>query len=181
MEDFTGPELRSRRLLLTPFRRIEADALLTVFRDAGVRRYLLDDLEVSRQWVLAEIDASAARFRENGAGLWTARLSRDGEIIGFGGFREFFDPPQLQLLYGLLPGHWGQGLATEMAVRLCRQGFAGLGFRTIRAATDAPNHASIRVLEKLGMRRTDSTPADDATVFFTLDRQDAGPDLVAGE
>ena len=36
-------------------------------------------------------------------------------LVGFVGFRPFFDPPELQLLYGLLPAYWGRGLATEPA------------------------------------------------------------------
>jgi len=53
----------------------------------------------------------------------------------------------------LHPDHWGQGVVSEAAVLLVRAGFAKLGLHRIWATCDARNAASIRVLEKIGMRR----------------------------
>jgi ribosomal-protein-alanine N-acetyltransferase len=92
------------------------------------------------------------------------------------GFREFFDPPQLQLLYGLLPEYCGRGLATEVAARICRHAFRELGFTEIAAATDVPNQASVKVLRRLGMRevrRSDDGTA--GTVFFVLNGENCLP------
>ena len=113
---FTPPTIETERLRLLPFRADETDVLHQLFTDPGVRRYLLDDEVVSRDWVAAEIARSRANFRRRGCGLWTLRLHEaPGKVIGFCGYRHFFEPPQLQLLYGLLPRYWGQGLATEAA------------------------------------------------------------------
>lgn len=170
--------LETRRTLLRPFAESDADALLEVFRDAGVRRYLLDDTVVPASWVASEITASTARFARDGAGLWTIRLHGEPPVVGFAGFREFFDPPQLQLLYGLLPRHWGRGLATEAAARVCEHGFRDLALDPIRAAIDVPNRASSAVLDRLGfveVRRSD----DGATAFYALSCADwdRGPAL----
>ncbi|MCG8606895.1 GNAT family N-acetyltransferase [bacterium] len=73
-------------------------------------------------------------------------------MIGFTGYRHFYDPPELQLLYGLLPEHFGKGYATHFARIMIRYGFETLGFGAIVACADNPNTASIRVMEKAGMQ-----------------------------
>lgn len=144
-----------------------------MFRDPGVRRYLLDDGLVSAEWVRDEIVASERRFAQAGTGLWSIRTEDDPRIVGFVGFREFFDPPQLQLLYGLLPGCWGRGLATEAAARICELAFEELGFHEVLAATDLPNDASVRVLQRLGMKQVRTSDEGVAgTAYFRVDRDD---------
>lgn len=47
----------------------------------------------------------------------------------------------------------GRGLATEAAAAMLRLGFEGLGLHRIIGRCDVRNHASARVMERLGMRR----------------------------
>ncbi len=165
----SGPVLRTERLVLRPFADADAEELLALFRDADVRRWLLDDTIVTADWMRDEIRDSTARFESSGLGLWSIVPGEGAPVVGFAGFRPFFDPPEMQILYGLLPGWWGMGLATEAARALCDHAFRDLGVTEVRAATDRPNVASIRVLERLGMtleKTTDHGPG--GTVFFTL-------------
>jgi RimJ/RimL family protein N-acetyltransferase len=55
--------------------------------------------------------------------------------------------------YGLARDAWGKGLATEAARAVVDYGFSALGLAKVWARTDPRNAASVRVLEKLGMRR----------------------------
>ncbi len=162
-------DLTTERAVLRAFATDDAAELLRVFRDPDVRRGLLDDAVVSPEWVLDEIAASDARFARFGAGLWSVRLAHTPRIVGFAGFREFYDPPELQLLYGLLPAWQGRGLALEVTRRLCDVAFRELGFAEVTAATDLPNRASARLLGRLGMRlvRTDGAAG---TAWFAVDR-----------
>ena len=163
--------LATARLELRPFADADAAGLLHLFLDPAVRRYLLDDSIVTPNWVAEEIQSSQARFGGGALGLWAVRASDGSEIIGFVGFRPFFDPPELQLLFGLLPDHWGQGLATECAEAACDCAFNVLGFQAVRAATDLPNTSSAAVLRRLGMSldRT-SVEGEAGTGFFSIDR-----------
>ncbi len=54
-------------------------------------------------------------------------------------------------MYGLWPAWWGRGLATEAAQAVLEYVFEVLGHPVVMAATDPPNVASIRVMERLGM------------------------------
>lgn len=55
--------------------------------------------------------------------------------------------------YVLHPRHWGHGHATEATRALVDFGFGRLALHRIWATCDVDNHASARVLEKVGMRR----------------------------
>jgi ribosomal-protein-alanine N-acetyltransferase len=140
--------VRLRLRALTP---PDLDALHRLLTQPGVRRYLLDDEIIPRERAQSFIDTSVASFEANGYGLWGA-TPKDGEaLIGFCGFWLFHEPPRLELLYGLGDDSCGKGFATELAVAMIRYGFDTLGFTRIEASTDAPNAASVAVMERAGM------------------------------
>jgi RimJ/RimL family protein N-acetyltransferase len=167
--ELQAPVIRTARLTLRPFAGEDVAELHRLFRNADVRRYLLDDMVVTREWVEDEVADSRARFAQIGCGLWALTEHDRAEVVGFVGFRPFFDPPELQLLYGLLPSCWGRGYATEAAEAAIAHAVHALGMDEIRAATDASNTASIAVLNRLGLReRSRSCDGARETVFFDL-------------
>ena len=66
--------LHTRRLLLRPLARSDAASYHAILGEPDVRRYLLDDQIVSREWVDAEIDRGLALFPSNGCGTWALTL-----------------------------------------------------------------------------------------------------------
>ena len=172
-----APDLLTARLALRPFAPADVEALHRLFLDPGVRRWLLDDELVPIDWVRGEIEASDARFRAGSAGLWTVAERERPDVIGFAGFRPFHDPPELELLYGLHPAHWGRGLATEAARAVVDHAFQRLGFREVVASADTPNVASLRVMERLGMRfRARCERGGRDTAFYRLERSARVPE-----
>lgn len=163
--------IRSDRLHYERFEVRALDELTALFRDEDVRRYLLDDMVVGPDWVEEEIAASDARFDGGSLGLWSVRSKPGDPVIGFVGFRPFFDPPRLQLLYGFLREVWGRGFATEAAEAACRVAFEDVGFDRIEVAVDVPNTASVRVLERIGFTEVRRTSKGEAgTSFHEVDR-----------
>jgi ribosomal-protein-alanine N-acetyltransferase len=98
-------------------------------------------------------------------------------LIGFCAFRPFFEPPELQLLYGLLAAYWSKGLSSEAARTIIAFVFEELGFDRIIASADAPNAASLRVIEKAGMvfDRRETINGHD-TVFYVISRAKLQPE-----
>jgi len=144
--------LLTPRLELTPFAAADAPELLAIFREAHVRRYLLDDRIVDRAWIDREVAASGDRFRAGDFGIYAARLRGGRAIVWFAGFRAFGAPPHPELLYGLGGGYVRQGLGSEMTRAVIDAAFRDeVDF--VEASVDAPNVASVRLLERLGMRR----------------------------
>ena len=156
--------IHTDRLWLRPFARADVDALHAIFVTPEVRRYLLDGNVVPRSWV-EEVIAESERDFDASAGLFCVALERCGPPVGFTGYREFHEPPVRELLYGLAPGSWGRGLASEAAHAAARYGFEHLGLDPIRATVDAPNEASIRLILGLGFRESHRDPAGPEHVF----------------
>jgi ribosomal-protein-alanine N-acetyltransferase len=80
-------------------------------------------------------------------------LRTNALVIGTCGLRMATAHAQeAELGYELHPAYWGHGYATEAALRLLTFGFEPLGLQRVWAQCVAENTASIRVLERLGMR-----------------------------
>lgn len=85
-------------------------------------------------------------------GRWLAFARVDDCFVGFAGLLPS-DEESANLLYGVRPEFRGRGYATEAARRVLTYGLSSLALTKVRADVDQPNVASVRVLEKLGMRR----------------------------
>ncbi len=169
-------EIITARLRLRPFDSGDVDELHRLWTDPGVRKYLWDDEVIPREQVAAAIEESLALFRDSGFGLWAASPIEGHEMLGFCGYWFFRDPPELELLYGVATGRWGRGIATEMSRAIIRYGFQELALDKIAASTDAPNVASVRVMEKSGMSfDTRKTVGGLETVFYSIARERFSP------
>ena len=85
---------------------------------------------------------------------WTIRTQRDDLFIGETGMSLFAQRyRQASIFYNLLPSHWKQGYATEVAQALIIFGFDTLQLHRIEAGAATENAASLHVLEKIGMTR----------------------------
>ena len=85
---------------------------------------------------------------------WTIRTADGNLFVGEAGLN--LSAPRHrrgEIFYKLLPEHWGHGYATETAQALLKFGFDGLKLHRIEAGAATENHASVRVLEKIGMTR----------------------------
>jgi [ribosomal protein S5]-alanine N-acetyltransferase len=165
-------EIETPRLRLRPFAAGDVDELHRLWTDPGVRKYIWDDEVISREQAEAAVEESLAHFRDTGYGLWAAFPREGGGLLGFCGHWFFRDPPELELLYGVATEHWGKGLATEMSRAMIGYGFQELALDRIVASTDAPNVASVRVMEKSGMsfdRRETVNGLD--TIFYSIARE----------
>ena len=160
------------RLELHAFEPSLIVALHEIFIDPDVRHFLLDEAIVDRGWVEREIAQSQERVAAGGLGLWAARERGGSRWIGFTGYREFYQPPQLQLVVALLPEAWHRGFATEMARAVIDHAWRSTRLTEIRASIDEPNVASWRMLERLGFTRIGSSPGDHGwvQVHFAIPR-----------
>src|SRR4029450_1408396 len=100
-------------------------------------------------------------------------------LIGTCGIRMAIAHAQeAELGYELHPDSWGHGYATEAAWSMLAFGFGGLRLQRVWAQCLAENTASVRVLERLGMRQ-ERCPQQQHTwiqhrrwdhVVYTIDR-----------
>lgn len=145
-------QLTTARLRLRPCNAADIDDLHQLWTDPGVRKYLWDDEIIARE-VAAEVVASSLQdFANFGFGHWVVTWKEQAELLGWCGLRKFGEPIAIEVLYGIKPEFWGQGLAVEATRAILHYGFAELNLERIYAGTDPPNAASVRVMEKVGMK-----------------------------
>jgi ribosomal-protein-alanine N-acetyltransferase len=148
------PTIQTERLTLSPATAGDLDALLALWTDPDVRRFLWDDREVSREEA-SEVLEECVALSEDGLGLWIVRVGDEDALAGCVGLRPADPPPQIEPLAAFHPAHWGSGYATEALRALLDHAFATLGLPELAATVDVPNDASRRLVERLGFRRTE--------------------------
>ena len=146
------PRVETARLTLVPFSLDDVDALHRLWTDPDVRRYLWDDVVISRDRAEETVRNSIESAGRSGAGLWVARSRTGAELVGFCGLMLRAGETAPELMYGLAKPWWGRGLATEASRAALEYAFSVLGAERVTAVTDPPNVASVRVMERLGMR-----------------------------
>src|SRR5207249_2418258 len=149
--------LETDRLLMRQYVEEDADAFFKLNSDPEVLRFVPDkrllNVEQARQIL---IDHPIADYRKYGFGRGACILKSTGEQIGFAGLKYLEELGEVDVAFRLMRTHWGLGLATEAALASVRFGFADLDLKRIIGLVMAENIASVRVLEKTGLRYADS-------------------------
>ncbi len=166
------PLLETERLNLRPFRGEDVDDLHHLWTNREVRRHLWDDVVISRELAASVVASSLESAEAHGIGMWSLLLrSRLVHLIGFCGFRFLPDSPDIEILYGLSPGYWKRGLATEACRAAIAYAFGLPGVERVFAGANAPNRASFRVMERLGMEPyPEGIPGVPGAVYDKIDR-----------
>ena len=101
----------------------------------------------------AEAIERFARLRaEDASHTFFIDLKETGELIGSVGSLNIKNRESAEFGYAIGRAWWGRGYATEASGRLLDHCFDDLGFAEMYAHAMTRNPASIRVLQKLGMR-----------------------------
>jgi [ribosomal protein S5]-alanine N-acetyltransferase len=144
----------TERVLIRPFTPdTDARQMVRVYCDPEVMRFIPGGALADEEAVRSLLDTYARTQEERGFSSW-ALIERDtGELVGDVGFGIFDRTGEIELGYTLARDYWGRGLATEAAGAALASGLAHLEVRRVIAVVDAENHASLRVPQRLGMRR----------------------------
>jgi ribosomal-protein-alanine N-acetyltransferase len=149
------PSIHTERLVLRPWTDDDIDALHGLWMDPDVRRYLWDDIAITRERATEAVRAHFESIATRGIGYWALHPADEEPLMGFCGFRGIEKTLDIEIVYGLLPSYWGRGLATE-AARATLNYLWETAHARVYARTDAPNEKSIAVLHRLGFRQVDS-------------------------
>lgn len=159
-------ELTTDRLVLRPWTTAEATAVRNDTRSA----HWADDFPAEGDRVIAGLlDRQPAWLGEHGHRLVVERDT--GLVVGSIGL--FWPPSEgiLEIGYGIVASRRGRGYASEATRTLAAFALTAPGVRTVVAAVELSNPASVRVLEKAGFQRW-TTEAETARFRLT---QPEGP------
>ncbi|MBS1911610.1 MAG: GNAT family N-acetyltransferase [Bacteroidetes bacterium] len=153
MPDETSPyHIRTKRLCLRPYRMQDAPAMLEIFSDPEVTRYLGTGRPIESPEQMAErIERTIEHQRVHGFSLWIVEDVATGEILGDCGLKMLDGGPDIEIGYRFRRSAWGQGYASEAALACMKYGTEHLGIRRIVAVVQPGNLASQRVARKLGL------------------------------
>jgi RimJ/RimL family protein N-acetyltransferase len=117
--------------------------------DPEVMRFLNGGYAVNHEQ--SHSDATFLMPRGTEDYVWTARRTTNGAFVGW--FCLWPESERVaELGYRLRQMDWGQGLAAEGAFALVNWRFRSGRYDRIFASTMAVNHASRRVMEKIGLK-----------------------------
>lgn len=140
--------LQTMQLTLSPCCPNDRADFINLELDPEVMRFLNGGHAVDHEQ--SEPNATFLMPRGTEPYVWTARRITNGAFVGW--FCLWPESEGLaELGYRLRRMDWGQGLASEGASALVSWGFRSGRYDKIVATTMAVNHASRRVMEKIGL------------------------------
>lgn len=145
--------LKTERLLLRPFMTDDAPFALALLNEPSFLHFIGDknvrSLEEARQYILA---GPIASYTQNDFGLLVIELEDSHTPIGMCGLLKRVELSDPDIGFAFLPDYWGQGFAFEAATAVMKDARERLKLSQILAIVNPDNHASIKLLERLGLR-----------------------------
>lgn len=145
--------IQTARLSLRQMTEADAVHVFQMNSRLSTVRYLGEPLLASEEEALTILrDRIFPQYNNYNIGRWAVVLTATGEFIGWCGLRYIADDEEYDLGYRFIEEYWGHGYATEAARSVLDYGHKTLPGARIVAKALVENTASIRVIEKIGMR-----------------------------
>lgn len=166
--------IETERLVLRPFETSDAQSAFAWFGDPVVMRFTPTGPDKGVEQTKAKLRFFMDHQKAHGFSKWLISHRTSGIAIGDSGLLVLEEYGWVDLGFRFAQPYWGKGLATEVASAWVRLAFDELGLSRLGAFVHPENHASIRILEKLGfhiVRRGIVFGMD--SIVFSLDRESA--------
>jgi RimJ/RimL family protein N-acetyltransferase len=147
-----NPVVEGDGVRLRPFSAADVPRLVEGIGDPDTQYWLAfmprdPDEAAGRQY----LETVTERLADNHTITWAFSDPSDDLLLGVVGLYRMADP---ELGYWTHPAARGRGLTTKAARLALDHAFGALGLERVTACASAPNTASLRVLEAVGMRPT---------------------------
>ena len=143
--------LLTPRLALRAFTPADVPAAHAIYSDPEVMRHVGAGPVASLAETASMLRSYADHQALHGFSFWALLERASGALIGDAGL--YRAGSEVELGYTLGRAWWGRGYATEAAAACLDAAFGPLALDDVIALVEPANVASIRVLEKLGLRR----------------------------
>jgi RimJ/RimL family protein N-acetyltransferase len=145
--------LETDRLLLRKFSVDDAEFILELLNEPSFLQFIGDKgvrtLAEAREYILqGPVDS----YERHGFGLYLTVLKEGAVPIGMCGLLKRESLADVDIGFAFLPRFWAKGYALESALAVKTFGLEVLGLKRIVAITSPDNEASIRLLEKIGLK-----------------------------
>jgi len=145
--------LETERLYFRNFVPEDLEDYSKLASDPEVMKYISDGKTRNDNEIKGDLERIISYNQKNkDFGLWAAILKESNKFIGWFCLKPLAKTEEIEVGYRLLRECWGKGYASEGAIAFVKYGFEKLHLERIVAVTDPENKASIRVLEKTGLK-----------------------------
>jgi len=143
----------TERLVVRRLSSDDAEFILDLLNQPSFLRYIGDKGVRNTDDALRYIQTGPqASYEQFGFGLYLVELKESGVAIGICGLIKRDSLPDVDVGFAFLPDYWSQGYAFESTSAVMTYGREVLGLKRILAITSLDNAASIRLLEKVGLK-----------------------------
>jgi len=165
-------ELTTPRLRLRPFTEADLGAIHAVYADPDVMRFVGHGAHRTIEDTASAVRVYNDALARLGYSFLAVTEREGGALVGDGGLHPLAGKgPDVELGYTLARSAWGRGYATELGRVLVAYAFEALDVERVVAQVEPANHASRRVLEKLGMtEREVRTAYGRPHILYVIDR-----------
>lgn len=119
--------------------------------DEKVTHYICSSGRFSQEDIIARLELEIRNDAEHHVQYWPVFELSTGKLIGCCGLRPF-GPKTYEIGFHLRPEFWHKGYAAEAAGAVINYAFSVLHADALYAGHHPDNHASRRILQKLGFR-----------------------------
>jgi RimJ/RimL family protein N-acetyltransferase len=145
--------LETDRLTLCPWSMDDLADFRPIATDPEVMRFITGGEPWADERMQAFIERNRELFEEHGYCRWKLVEKATGRLIGFCGPGTLsWLPCEVEIGWWIARDHWGQGFASEAARAAFRHAVEERGLTALVSVAHQDNHASIRIMQKLGMR-----------------------------
>lgn len=145
--------LQTERLIIRQLATTDAEFILTLLNEPSFLHHIGDKnvrtLDDARNYIST---GPIASYERHGFGQFLVELKESRTPIGISGLMKRDELPDVDIGFALLPQFWGKGYAFEAATALMKYGCNELKLKRIVAIVNPDNDASIKLLERLGMK-----------------------------
>ena len=151
--EFVMTIVETERLVVRRLSSDDAEFILDLLNQPSFLRYIGDKGVRNTDDALRYIQTGPqASYEQFGFGLYLVELKESGAAIGICGLIKRDSLPDVDVGFAFLPDYWSQGYAFESTSAVMTYGREVLGLKRILAITSLDNAASIRLLEKVGLK-----------------------------
>lgn len=157
------------RLILRELHPSDAQVFYDLNANPKVIRYTGNTAFIDRAEAKAFLE-NYQDYNQAGYGRWAVIHKASGRFIGWCGLKFDDETQQTDIGFRFFEEEWGKGYATESAIRCLQVGFERFHLKTIVGRAMKDNIASIKVLEKIGLKyEKEITLAGNAAVLYQIE------------
>ena len=149
--------LKTNRLYFRPFIKEDLEILYELYSDPDGMKQIKVPIElfmgnINKKSVKDMLQHFIEGQTKHGFSKWAAFENDTGDFVGRIGLSQTETPKVADAGYILHKKYWGKGYSTESMKAIIKWAFENTNLETITAATTPEHKASIRVMEKAGMK-----------------------------